>query len=846
MTEIFLSRNGQSGHYSTSQDLADEFGVDLLPNLGATLLLTVHGLEIDADGWNNWKNVRVTGDDGLTPLVLRNFVHVDVDYGAATTGIDLSVENAKRGNILMGSGDDTLSLTLATNNSGWSNLFEIDMGAGNDNVTIAQGVAQTIGMGATTAATVIDGRFTTVEASLGDGDDFYANGTQATDIVSDGAGNDVIRTGSGDDLLVLNDSNEFGNNGKHWDNILDLGAGHDVIDATGAVEGVTINDLIFLKANAEEFLGSAWDDTVKAFRVSHDVTFYGYGGNDTFSAGSGNDYANGGEGNDTLTGGAGLNTLIGGNGNDTFHNVDDNDVVQGGAGTDLVRWFNSLSISDFHMDSNSIERAITGSGTYKLRAIYSATAVDIISYGTTTAQGSKYNDSMKGLTNSTNDFNGRDGNDTLIGWNNSDKLSGGSGDDTLQGGAGDDIIADGDGADRIQAGAGNDTINLNDNDNLILDGGSGFDFVNATWAKEGVEIDLAASNLEQARGSSFDDVLDASALTGDVELQGRNGDDVLIGGTADDNLQGGAGNDTLDGGDGDDSIVDTDGDNTLTGGNGADLFRVHANGDGTTTITDLNFSEGDVISSYGLYGTGGFRTYGSLSDFLIANAANGYAMQGTNDGFIVKYSPDYSLNVRLEAPAGLNVVDAAVQSGFVSTGPADLVLGTAGADTVTTTHGSDWFFGAGGNDNFNGYQNGDVLLGQQGNDTLSGGGGGSTGLDILIGGDGADLLKSGQSEALMLGGAGSDRFDFTELNPGRTSHVLDFEDGVDSLRVRYDNGSNWGYATITSDAAALAFANSQGGIDYDAITNGFRLSVDCVRFDGEFIFDTTIDVLFSA
>ena len=70
-----------------------------------------------------------------------------------------------------------------------------------------------------------------------------------------------------------------------------------------------------------------------------------------------------------------------------------------------------------------------------------------------------------------------------------------------------------------------------------------------------------------------------------VKLIGDAGDNSLIGGKGKDSLNGGDNNDTLWGGKGND---------ILTGGDGADTF-VYQAGEGTDTITDYNFTDGDLL-----------------------------------------------------------------------------------------------------------------------------------------------------------------------------------------------------------------------------------------------------------
>jgi Ca2+-binding RTX toxin-like protein len=74
-----------------------------------------------------------------------------------------------------------------------------------------------------------------------------------------------------------------------------------------------------------------------------------------------------------------------------------------------------------------------------------------------------------------NNFNGLQGNDTIIGGNGNDNIRGGNGDDSLSGGKGDDIILGQGGNDYIAGGEGEDT----------LTGGSGKDSFAFKSSQEG-------------------------------------------------------------------------------------------------------------------------------------------------------------------------------------------------------------------------------------------------------------------------------------------------------------------------------------------------------------------------
>lgn len=124
-----------------------------------------------------------------------------------------------------------------------------------------------------------------------------------------GAGNDRAAGGAGDDLLL----------GEGGNDTLLGGSGQDTLG------GGTGNDLLSGDAGADTLFGGAGSDTLN-----------GGTGNDWLFGGAGADTLNGGLGNDTLNGGAGADVMSGGEGRDLFI-AGGGDTISGGAGVDTVR-----------------------------------------------------------------------------------------------------------------------------------------------------------------------------------------------------------------------------------------------------------------------------------------------------------------------------------------------------------------------------------------------------------------------------------------------------------------------------------------------------------------------------
>jgi Ca2+-binding RTX toxin-like protein len=161
------------------------------------------GTTFDVTGaWNSVKNVQVLSNQAET-LLLRDFVHVDIDVGRGSDGRSvIDVQNAKRGTVQTGAGEDLVSLALVTN-GGWNEEFRVVTGAGNDFVSVRGGDAT---LGSLAGALRADGVGQKVFVDLGDGDDAFLasdiGGFASADTVFGGAGRDTITAGRGNDRLT--------------------------------------------------------------------------------------------------------------------------------------------------------------------------------------------------------------------------------------------------------------------------------------------------------------------------------------------------------------------------------------------------------------------------------------------------------------------------------------------------------------------------------------------------------------------------------------------------------------------------------------------------------------------
>ena len=162
-----------------------------------------------SSAWNSVKNALAQSDTSEN-LIFKDFVQVDVHLGG-TGSSNVEVLNAKRGNISTGEGNDTVTVSVISNDKAWVNAFNIDTGAGNDTIVVKAGTAFDGGVAAGTnvvngGAGVTDGSFTSVKIDAGAGNDSIdlSGVNLASSLVTGGKGIDNIKASGGADTFVFN------------------------------------------------------------------------------------------------------------------------------------------------------------------------------------------------------------------------------------------------------------------------------------------------------------------------------------------------------------------------------------------------------------------------------------------------------------------------------------------------------------------------------------------------------------------------------------------------------------------------------------------------------------------
>lgn len=279
-------------------------------------------------------------------------------------------------------------------------------------------------------------------------------------------------------------------------------------------------------------------------------------------------------------------------------------------------------------------------------------------------------------------------------------------------------------------------------------------------------------------GTGANDLIDGSSASGGITLDGRGGDDILLDGAGAD---------------------------TLTGGTGADLFVLSADGV-TDTITDFDLGVDSLdLSSWGMI-------Y-DPSALTIQETANGAILSFAGQEVILLSSDGRPIDAdALTAADIVNISHVSLGDPTIPPEPPDPVPieGTTGADLLSGTNGNDTILGGGGADTLRGGAGADTLNGGAGIDEadystsnggvtadLSGGTAGTgdasgdvfidienlSGSDagdllignasgnVLSGNGGADTLSGGAGADTLNGGSGMDIADYSNANAGITADL---------------------------------------------------------------------------
>ena len=591
----------------------------------------------------------------------------------------------------------------------------------------------------------VDGNQGADTALMGGGDDTFQ--------WDPGDGSDVVEGQSGDDTLDFNGANvgeliDVSANGsrvRFTRNIasiaMDLaGVEHVGFDAVGGADTVVVTDLagtdaetVEVDLNAVGGGGDAQSDTVIA---------RGSDTPDVFDASSAPAGAH-------VSGLSAELQVVGGE-------IADSVTVDGGVGSDLVRYNGSAADDTIPAVANGAAASVTPPGSARI----DATAVESL-----VLRGLGGADTMTGVGNlaplTTITMDGGAGNDSLRGGNGADQLVGGDGDDDVDGNQGIDTALMGRGDDRFQwdPGDGNDTV----------EGQSGDDRLDFNGSNIGELIDVSAngSRVRFTRNIAniamdLDDVerLVFHALGGadNVVVNDLAGTDAR---NVDVDLGAAAG-----GGDGQPDSV------TASGTDGPDEVGLSSPG-GFAIVFGLS-AQVLVESAEAAHDDVNVATLGGEDTITTGREVFGpasYNVDGGDDADVTRYAgTDQPESINVVANGAEVSTFSALAARLDTTAVESLVLvGLAGADTITAVGNLAPLTTL----TFDGGEDGDTLLG-------------GNGADLLLGGDGNDHVDGNQGTDTALLGGDADRF---QWDPGDGNDVVEGQAGDDLLEF---NGSSIG------------------------------------------------------
>ena len=680
-----------------------------------------------------------------------------------------------------GSGDDDLVTTALQFNE------TIEVGAGNDKVTVSRGQDLVAG-GAGTDLLVVDYSATTGTlqsqhsqnlpwGTLATGyngriyDAFRAtwvdySGIERFDINAANSAFVDIETGGGDDRIV---------SGSGWDRIAP-GGGNDHVDAGAGIldtidysqrkiprEEGTVGVIVNLSATSYVIHSG---HLLAGETVAPSEAIDNWGDRDTIL---GFENAESGEQDDVLLGSAVQNHFYGWGGNDRIVGGGGSDHLDAGGGVDLVDYSAETGTSGVIVNIHeAVVVAVPGLpfGLAPGEALDSFGNKDrLFSFEQVTTGG--HNDRVYGssfdnliaLGAGDDEGFGFHGNDRIIGAAGADKLFGGFGNDRLEGGEDSDAL-NGEGGDDSMAGGSGDDVYWVDSpgDGVLENIGEGTDEIRTTLASYSLAGLANVENLTATDSAAHD-------------FEGNGGDNLLTGGGGNDVLRGGTGTNSVDGGEGDDLVRSV--------GFGVDFIEGGAGND----VAEIDWS---------------------AQALAFSTVASGDVAFG-------------------------NFVDTAA----TLTGIERVIIATgSGADAITTLGGNDEIRTGAGDDYLNGAGGDDFLDGGAGSDAMTGGLGDDIYLvdefgDSIVenSGEGTDEVRTGLA-SYMLGASVENLTGTAAAGQVLTGNGLDnvIRSGSFGDRIRLEGGGDdSAFAGAGTDSvffgAALTMADAaDGGADRDQLS----------------------------
>lgn len=518
-----------------------------------------------------------------------------------SSGPGIEVSNGQIENLILGSGDDSLSIT-----DGVDTGMRLSAGDGQDTLDYGKwttAVSVNLGTGSAVAFTSVEG----IENVYGGAGNDTLIGGDGANVIKGNAGNDSVSGSAGDDRLSGDIGNDTLNGGAGDDT---LGGGGNANTLSGGLGNDTYvyDDLAFADTLAE--LAVPGVDTVDFSQikgVGNRVTFTFMAGVDTVSI---------------------VTTTPAG-------------TVSAQLRSAMETWVGGTQSDRFVMGNGIVNAGLLNGGSTPASDLASANVLDYsaylspvaIDYGNVTGEGLiGQATGTVGVINLMHVIGGQAADRFVSGdlavWfeggAGSDNLSGGAASDALEGGDGDDSLDGGGSADTLGGGAGNDVYRVDHvRDQVIESLGGGHDQIDTTCAS----LTLAAhvEDLRYVGSGRFAGVGNGLA-------------NLIAGGMSEDYLSGGTGDDTLDGS----ASADT-----MEGGAGNDVYRVEnvsdwvveAAGGGQDRVETVlaSLTLASYVENLSYVGSGRFSGLGNgLANAIVGGASadtlNGAAGQDTLEG----------------------------------------------------------------------------------------------------------------------------------------------------------------------------------------------------------------------
>lgn len=459
-----------------------------------------------------------------------------------------------------------------------------------------------------------------IDGEESSGDSLLITGTNGADSIQNSLDGATINALDGNDVIYNYKGNNVASLTGNINVSIDCGNGDDIIINAGQyamLNGNEGNDTITNFGLYALINGGAGNDTIGNFSNS------GGGSLSTIEGGTGDDYIKNssdnlliqyksGDGNDTIVGFNATSTLQIGDGTGTYskNTIGDDIIVTVGYGK--ITLVGAASLSAVNIDgvekSNPLLIMGTDSADNIKETVDGATIQALGGNDTIRSYGDDVlidsgagNDSIRNYGDNVS-INADAGNDIIRNYGDDVTITGGTGNDTIRNAFGENVLFNysaGDGNDVIigfnesstlKIGNGTATYStIKSGNNIIVTAGSGkltlqgaatLDTLNIAGTKKTYKtLTLTDKSSDKITLSSTYIAVSGSKRTKAIKVTGNSLDNTISGGSGNDTLKGGAGNDSILGGDGKDSINGGSGDDYLLGGAGNDKLYGYTGND---------------------------------------------------------------------------------------------------------------------------------------------------------------------------------------------------------------------------------------------------------------------------